>query len=458
MSVQLEKTDKKLRKLHLIALLVVLAFVCLVGNLPAVMVQYNFSGMAPVTTPAPTPLPQTISISAPTNGASLNSNTRVADNNSPAACTGNTAWYSVLYLDGLYVTDCNFYVANNPATGCTILVGSLALGAHTVEIRAHTINAPVGNECAKSQTVNFTVTVPSPTASPSATPSSTPTPPFTGSTTPMQNAGEPGIYGATTTAAYSLDGQNFINNQLLSDSQAAALVVGLPTLPLSRIETGANGAGHASINTTGDRYYQSQTTANYTAELNNWKAAQNTWPADVAARVDGAIPITNPTFAQINAWAAFKWGVNPTYGLGDSCQEGHFDINNPGDVNSCSDTGPDMWGGCSTGPEQIADRGSNHGWPGLLSNNLAAESLPFAMDFYYMHVYAEWNGLFNNFGHVGFHDIINIIQYWCGSPAACPNYYQNMLNNVSNKCWISQAYGGTTISTAPAVGTTIPAP
>jgi hypothetical protein len=274
----------------------------------------------------------------------------------------------------------------------------------------------------------------------------------------MQVAGAPGVYGATTAGVYSLDGQGFINNQLLDDAQAAALVTGMGTLPYNKVETGANGAGHATVNVNGDNYYQNQTVSSYRAELLNWQSTQNLFPAEVAARVDGAIKIHNPTFAQINAWAALKWGVNPSYGLGDSCQEGNFDIDNPGDTGSCSGVF-DIWGGCSTGPEQIADRGSNHGWAGLLTNNLAAESLPFAMDYYYMHVYAEWNFLFTEFGQITAHDITGVIQYWCGPPTSpnCTNYYQNMLANVSSACWVSQAYGGTAFTVAPTTGTAIPA-
>jgi hypothetical protein len=91
------------------------------------------------------------------------------------------------------------------------------------------------------------------------------------------------------------------------------------------------------------------------------------------------------------------------------------------------------------------------------ANNLAAESLPFAMDFYYMHVWAEWNFVFTEFGQITAHDITGVIQYWCGSPTDCPNYYQDMLANVSSACWVSGYYGGTAFTVAPATGTAIPA-
>jgi hypothetical protein len=101
---------------------------------------------------------------------------------------------------------------------------------------------------------------PSPTGTPAAPPS------FTGSTAAMQVAGDAGVYGATAAGAYSLDGQGFINNQLLDDAQAAALVTGMGTLPYNQVETGANGAGHATVNVNGDNYYQNQTVSSYRAE------------------------------------------------------------------------------------------------------------------------------------------------------------------------------------------------
>lgn len=310
---------------------------------------------------------------------------------------------------------------------------------------------------------------PVPTASPTPVPTSTPTPVptatptpvggLTGSTAPMQvalactNAAGtkvncPGVFNATTTAAYNLDGQGLVNGQLLDDAQAAAMVTSLGTLPPSSVET------TGSQTQTADFYYQNSNPTNYAAELVGWNK-QTVFPTVVAARVDGACPLHNPNTAQANAWAAFKWGLNPKLGLGEATQEDQFNVNAPGDVNSCADTGHDMWGGCSTGWEQIADAGANHGWSGLLPpNKLAAESACFHFDFFYMHYYAEYYGLFLEWGQISAGQITQAIQYWCGP--SCSNYSTNVLNAVNNASWVNQYYGGVPFPIAPATGTAIP--
>lgn len=319
---------------------------------------------------------------------------------------------------------------------------------------------------------------PSSSASPTQTPSAVPTvtSALTGSTAAMQAAGRPGIYNATTTAAYSLDGHNLVNNQLLDDAQAAALVVGMGALPYNSVETAVahikwpslipgrhdHRDSHPQVysvaanqTVTGDNYYENANPTSYAAELANWRSTQTDFPSDVAARVDGAVPISNPTFAQINAWAALKWGLNPALGLGEAMEEDSYNINAPGDVNSCADTGHDIWGGCSTGFEQVADRGANHGWSGLLTNNLAAESTAFHMDFFYMHYYADFNYLFNEYGGLtGPDQIVQAIQYWCGP--SCTNYSTDVLNAITAQGWVSKYYGGKAFTIAPPVGTGIP--
>jgi hypothetical protein len=61
------------------------------------------------------------------------------------------------------------------------------------------------------------------------------------------------------------------------------------------------------VNVAGDNYYQDANASSDATELTLWTSSQTDVPTSVAARVAGAIPLTNPTFAQIDTWAALKW-------------------------------------------------------------------------------------------------------------------------------------------------------
>ena len=151
--------------------------------------------VTPTPTPSPT-LPQTITISAPTNGATISSPTTVVDNNSTSLCSG-TSWFDRLYVDGVDVVDCSF-------SACVFNPANFSGGTHGIVIHAVTPN-PGGVECATSQTVNVTVpastATPTPTTAPTPTPTPIPAPQFLASTTCTNGAGGSSI--SCTTPAVS---------------------------------------------------------------------------------------------------------------------------------------------------------------------------------------------------------------------------------------------------------------
>lgn len=434
------------------------------------------------------PLPVAVILTAPVNGQSVSGPFGVNDNAATSSCKDPTTgldvgWYDEVYIDGAYVVGSDF----NFGTTKTI-TQNLSLGSHTLQTRVHTSNGqPNPHDCAQSQTVNITRVIatpiptftPSPTPTPTATPSPTPTPSatptppgvfvplldsgsriasLTGSTSAMQSAGEPGNYGNSTLGPFltgnnetTPQGQGLIGRPLLDDLQAASLtqIVGYTRNENPSIDI----YGTAADNITGDNYYQTAASTGagqtaYLAELAGYYSGQTDMPSSVAHRVDGACPIVNPTIGEAMQWAALKWGIDYHYLAADACQEGHFDIEHfPGDTGSCGGNF-DMWGGCSTGSWQVADRGSNHGWSGLISGagqNLAAESVCFQADFYMMTRWATFYGVFSDFGSAIPFNLANTVQVWCG--LSCSGYSSLMFTNLQNKCWVSgdsgANYGGT---------------
>lgn len=271
----------------------------------------------------------------------------------------------------------------------------------------------------------------------------------------MQGAGIPGNYGNTTLGPFltgasevTPQGAGLIGRPLLDDLQAAALtqVTGYTTNEDPAIAVNGNSAQ----NIAGDLYYQTAASTGagqtaYLAELAGYYSGQNNMPSSVARRVDGACPIQNVNMGEAMQWAALKWGIDYHYLATDACQEGHFDISaHPGDKGSCGGNF-DMWGGCSTGAWQVADRGVNHGWSGLISGagqNLAAESVCFQADFYMMTRYATFYGIFTDFGQGIAFNLQNTIQLWCGlsctgSGYTGGSYASLMYSNLNNKCWVS---------------------
>ena len=110
--------------------------------------SFGISAWAP--NPAFAALPQTITISSPTTGATITKNTAVADNDSSSQC-GGLAWYDVLYVDGKATTACGF-------GACVFSPSAFSAGSHAIQIHAHTSNSPnPGYECATSQTVDVIV-------------------------------------------------------------------------------------------------------------------------------------------------------------------------------------------------------------------------------------------------------------------------------------------------------------
>lgn len=98
---------------------------------------------SPTPTASPTPLPQTISMTFPTENSSVQLPFTIKDNASTAHC-GGTAWYEVVYIDGQPAFNCNFGQC---------VVNNFPAGAHTIQTFAHTANSNTtpGVLCAQSQ-------------------------------------------------------------------------------------------------------------------------------------------------------------------------------------------------------------------------------------------------------------------------------------------------------------------
>jgi hypothetical protein len=389
----------------------------------------------PTATPTPGSLPQTITISSPANGATLSANTTVADNDSASQC-GGLAWYDSLYVDGNHITDCGF-------SSCVFSPPSFPLGTHTIAIHAHTANNPAGYECATSQKVSVTVSgsvaTPTPGGAPTSGPTATPSP-AAGLVTllPAIPSGQPlaGMTGAASTIissiynALSYPSQTYGNyndpngtmgtggtvavccGPLLDDRQAASVVMLTP-------ETNVASSGGNADNT----YYQNfvlASTSNQSNYLSQLNAVNSGWAAgpvaSVMTRVDGMCPIQNPTTAEIIQWAANKWGFNPRYGYAEACDEGDWNNTTPGDS------------GTSAGVFEVADRGTNHGWPALVSanSNLARENTCYNADFFFATRWAAFHsaqqgGALGITGETPPYRMADTVESWfSGAASDCP--------------------------------------
>lgn len=224
---------------------------------------------------------------------------------------------------------------------------------------------------------------------------------------------------------------NLIGGPLISNSQAAAMVVATPR---SSVETGPTGPANAAAN----NYFSTVDQADYMAQLAAFHATADPW-GGVTARIDGACPLSHPTTAQVLQWAAHKWGINPALLYAEATIEGDWDMTSIGDA------------GGSSGVFQVADRpanrpgGDDHAFPGFAGagSMLARESTCFNADYYAGHLYAVYHGLM-----VGQKtppgDINAAIQEWfIGWTATAPGpYSQKLCSVLARHEWTTKFFGG----------------
>ncbi|MBV8773009.1 MAG: hypothetical protein JO166_11890 [Deltaproteobacteria bacterium] len=224
---------------------------------------------------------------------------------------------------------------------------------------------------------------------------------------------------------------NLIGGPLVSNSQAAAMVVATPR---SIVETGPNGPANAAAN----NYFSTVDQADYMAQLAAFHATADPW-GGVTARIDGACPLWHPTTAQVLQWAAHKWGINPALLYAEATIEGDWDMTSIGDA------------GGSSGVLQVADRpanrpgGEDHAFPGFAGagSMLARESTCFNADYYAGHLYAVYHGLM-----VGQKtppgDINAAIQEWfIGWTATAPGpYSQKVCTVLARHEWTTKFFRG----------------
>jgi hypothetical protein len=244
--------------------------------------------------------------------------------------------------------------------------------------------------------------------------------------------------------------------------------------------TNNTGTPETNVATSGgnadNTYYQNFVLAstsnqsNYLSQLNAVNSGWGTGPmATVMTRVDGMCPIQNPTTAEIIQWAANKWGFNPRYGYAEACDEGDWNNTSLGD------------NGTSSGVFQVADRGSGHGWPALVSanSNLARENTCYNADFFFATRWASFHsaqqgGALGISGETPPYNMADTVEAWfSGAASDCPGgsdcAYQQMIysdiisgwqnagyaNNGANPpCWyVASYYFNSAIPTAASAGT-----
>ena len=230
---------------------------------------------------------------------------------------------------------------------------------------------------------------------------------------------------------------NVIGGPLLSNREAAALVV--PT-PRSTVEKGVNGSANAAAN----NYFSTVDPAHYAAEVVSFHSESGgpgAW-GGVIGRIDGECPLSHPTTAQVLQWAAHKWGISPALMYAEASVEGDWDMTNIGDE------------GGSSGVFQVADRpanrpdGADHAFPGFTgaSSMLARESTCFNADYYAGHLYAVYHGLMIG-QKTPAGDINAAIQEWyTGWTATAPGpYSQQVCRVLANHAWVEKFFNGQTV-------------
>jgi hypothetical protein len=154
----------------------------------------------------------------------------------------------------------------------------------------------------------------------------------------------------------------------------------------------------------------------------------------VMQRVDGKCPLgPDPTTAEINQWAARKWGFSPLISYAEPTNDGKWDMNSLGD------------GGCSVGEDQVAFcnnathphhaiHGLNTGQPGHL---LPKENTCFNADLYAALLYKRYG----QSQFCGYHNIVKALQEWTGS-CVTNSYGIAMCNSLATHDWNTRFFGG----------------
>lgn len=245
---------------------------------------------------------------------------------------------------------------------------------------------------------------------------------------------EGGGHDGTATQTLNMPGLGLIGGPLLDNATAATMV---HVAPQSKVETGPNGRANVAAN----GYFEAVAVRNasfYMSQLQSfWSAYQDTgWYAEIK-RVDGACPLTNPTTAQIAQWAGAKWGIHPYLLYAEATQEGDWDQTSIGD------------NGTSSGVFQVADRGTNHAFPGFsgAGANLARQNTCFNADYWAAHLYSAFHGLSGECS--GPLDIGGAIQTWYDGSATCKNggadYTTGIWNRINTRDWQAHYFNGATL-------------
>jgi hypothetical protein len=243
------------------------------------------------------------------------------------------------------------------------------------------------------------------------------------------------------------DGVGLIGGPLLTDTEAAALVVSTQE---STVETGPNGAANEADNS----YFEAVAVPNPNPYVAAVQAVWAAYPVNASApdesyggaalRIDGACPMSNPTTAEVLQWAANKWGINPILLYAEATQEGNWDQTTEGD---CGESTCDAADGLSSGVLQVGDRNTTarpyHAFPGLssgLGDELDRENTCYNADYYAAYEWATFNGL-TGFAPAG--DIGAAIQSWYqGNTTGAGTYTTSVYDHITSGDWIDLYFDG----------------
>jgi hypothetical protein len=137
-----------------------------------------------------------LTITAPAANATIVTSTTVNDTNDINQCN-HTSWYDSMFVDGVWIGDCNF-------NSCVFNPAPFTVGPHTLQIFAHTINGtPVATPGVLCDSTNYITIYAHATATASSTPTNapTPTPAPTATAVPYANVVNIGVGGTLPSAS-----------------------------------------------------------------------------------------------------------------------------------------------------------------------------------------------------------------------------------------------------------------